>query len=189
MSVKGIRNLGLGATAVLAAMVCAGCGPKTGEARMDQVLSATGQQKDRVLPLAGHVTIDGGAPPNLAGKTRNRFLVLLYDTKKPEMIPEKWPHVEVDPNGDFKFSHYTSGDGVPPGNYVFVFAMLTDRKKKGLVGPDQLKNLYNDPEKNEKKPGFAIDHNAAKTDYSFDLATAGVEAASPGPKSVVLLRD
>ncbi len=101
------------------------------------------------------------------------------------MIPEKWPHAEVEPNGDFQFSHYGIGDGVPPGDYVFVFAILTDRKKKGLVGPDQLKNLYNDPEKNEKKEGFKIEHKSpGKTDYTFDLAVAGQEEATPGPKSV-----
>jgi hypothetical protein len=186
MSVKGIRNLRLGAAAVLAAMACVGCGPKSGEQRMDEVLSATGQQKDRVLPLAGHVTIDGGAAPV---NKRTRFVVLLYDLAKPQAIPEKWPHVFVEPNGDFQFSHYGIGDGVPPGNYVFVFAVLTDRKKKGLVGPDQLKNLYNDPEKNEKKPGFKIDHNGPKKDYSFDLAVAGQEEGTTGPKSVTLLRD
>ena len=186
MSVKGVRNLRLGAAAILAAMACVGCGPKSGEQRMDEVLSATGQQKDRVLPLGGHVTIDGGAPP--AGK-RLKLVVLLYNLALPEAIPEKWPHVEVEPSGDFKFSRYGIGDGVPPGNYVFVFALLTDRKKKGLVGPDQLKNLYNDPEKNATREGFKIDHNAAKTDYTFDLAVAGKEEATPGPKSVTLLRD
>ena len=53
MSVKGIRNLGLGAAAILAAMACVGCGPPTGEQRMDAVLKATGQTKDPVYPLAG----------------------------------------------------------------------------------------------------------------------------------------
>jgi len=186
MSVKGIRKLGLGVAAILAAMACVGCGPKSGEQRMDEVLKATGQQKDRILPLAGHVTIDGGAPPV---NKRLRLVALLYDLAKPQAIPEKWPQAVVQPNGDFQFSHYGIGDGVPPGNYVFVFALLTDRKKKGLVGPDELKNLYNDPEKNETKQGFKIDHNAGKTDYSFDLAVAGQEEATPGPKSVILLRD
>jgi hypothetical protein len=186
MSVKGVRNLRLGAAAILAAMACVGCGPKSGEQRMDEVLSATGQQKDRVHALAGRVTIDGGAPP--AGK-RLKLVVLLYNLALPQAIPEKWPQATVEPNGEFRFSHYGIGDGVPPGNYVFVFALLTDRKKKGLVGPDQLKNLYNDPEKNEKRPGFKIDHNGPKTDYSFDLVVAGQEEGTPGPKSVTMLRD
>jgi hypothetical protein len=188
MSVKGIRNFGLGAAAILAAMACVGCGPPTGEQRMDAVLKATGQTKDPVYPLAGHVTVDG-SPPSIAGK-RVRFIVKLYDLAKPIMIPEKWPRADVEPNGDFQFSHYGIGDGVPPGDYVFVFAILTDKKKKGLVGPDQLKNLYNDPEKNQNKQEFKIEHKApGKKDYSFNLAVAGQEEATPGPKSLVHLRD
>lgn len=188
MSVKVVRDFGLGAAAILAAMACVGCGPPTGEQRMEAVLKATGQTKDTVYPLAGHVTIDGGAP-NI-GNRRVKLIVLLYDPAKPQAIPEKWPHAEVEPSGDFEFSHYGIGDGVEPGNYVFVFTMLTDKKKKGLVGPDQLKNLYNDPERNEKREGFKIEHKApGKKDYTFDLAIAGQEQATPGPKAVTRLRN
>ena len=155
---------------------------------MDAVLKANGQQKDLIYPLAGHVTIDGGAP-NL-GKGRLRMVVLLYDLAKPDAVPEKWPSAQVEPSGDFQFSHYGVGDGVAPGNYVFVFTLLTDHKKKGLLGPDQLKNLYNDPAVNENKEGFKIEHKApGKRDYQIDLVTAGQEEATPGPKAVTRLRD
>ncbi len=88
------------------------------------------------------------------------------------------------------FSSYGIGDGVPPATYVVVFAVLTDKKKHGYVGPDELKNLYNDPEKNEKIPEFKIDHKApGKTDYDFNLKVAGNENPTPGPKALTSIHD
>ncbi len=83
-----------------------------------------------------------------------------YNVSKPDEKPHRRPHVAAEPDGSFSFSSYGIGDGVPPATYVVVFAVLTDKKKHGYVGPDELKNLYNDPEKNEKIPEFKIDHKA-----------------------------
>ena len=52
---------------------------------------------------------------------------------------------------------------------------------RGYVGPDQLKNLYNDPDTNGQNPDFRIEHKPpGKKDYHFDLAVAGKEPAQPG---------
>ena len=57
--------------------------------------------------------------------------------------------------------------------------MLADTKR-GLLGPDQLKNLYNDPDKNKSIPEFHIDHKApGRKDYVFDLKLAGKEPVEP----------
>jgi hypothetical protein len=69
---------------------------------------------------------------------------------------------------------------------VFTFAQLNYRKKEGYVGPDGLKNLFNDPEKNVDKPDFKIEHKApGRKNYVFDLRTIGEEEATPGPKALI----
>ena len=51
----------------------------------------------------------------------------------------------------------------------------------GFVGPDQLMNLYSDPDTNGQIPEFKIDHKPpGKKDYAFNLAVAGKEPAEPG---------
>jgi hypothetical protein len=74
--------------------------------------------------------------------------VLLYDFDRPKGGIKTWPVTVADPDGHFAFSFAGLGDGRPPGS--FVFAVLDDLKKKGKVGPDRLKNLYNDPERERK---------------------------------------
>jgi hypothetical protein len=189
MFVKDVLGVKLAAVVFVSATVCIGCGPASPEQRIDTELKATGKGKTLVYPLAGHVTIDGGAPTDV-GKGRSNLMVMLYDPSTPDNVPERWQKAEVQPSGDFQFSHYGVGDGVPGGTYVVVFVQLNDKKKKGFIGPDRLKNLYNDPEKNEKVPEFKIEHKKpGKTDYEFDLAVAGKDEGTTGPKSVTKLRD
>ena len=68
-----------------------------------------------------------------------------------------------------------------------LFAQLIYDPRMGFFGPDGLKNLYNDPEINSKKPEFLIDHQApGKTDYTFNLSVAGgTPPEAPGPKAFV----
>jgi hypothetical protein len=70
---------------------------------------------------------------------------------------------------------------------VMLFAQLGYNPRMGFFGADGLKNLYNDPDVNSKKPEFVIDHRAhGKTDYSFNLSVAGeTPPAAPGPKAFV----
>jgi hypothetical protein len=67
-----------------------------------------------------------------------------------------------------------------------TIAQLKSRGKRGFYGPDELQNLYNDPEVNAKKPEFSIDHKApGKSDYQFDLKIAGVEPVkTPGANAM-----
>ncbi|HEX4072436.1 MAG TPA: hypothetical protein VHX68_14745, partial [Planctomycetaceae bacterium] len=67
------------------------------------------------------------------------------------------------------------------------FAELRHNSRMGFFGPDGLKNLYNDPDVNSKKPEFVIDHQApGKTDYTFNLSVAGeAPPSAPGPKAFV----
>ena len=85
---------------------------------------------------------------------------MLYDLSKPNAAPRQRPHVDADSDGFFPILELWDRRREPAGTYVIVFAVPTDKKKHGYVGPDELKNLYNDPEKNEKIPEFKIDHKA-----------------------------
>ena len=43
-----------------------------------------------------------------------------------------------------------------------------------FVGPDGLKNLYNDPQKNRNEKEFVVEvQSPGKTDYEFALSVAG----------------
>ena len=52
-------------------------------------------------------------------------------------------------------------------------------------GPDGLKNLYNDPDKNKDIKEFVVEvTEPGRTDYEFSLSAAGKDTATPGPHSV-----
>jgi hypothetical protein len=188
MSVKSLAGSALGVVAL--ALCCVGCGPPSPQQRINTELERTGQKLVAVAPLSGRVTIDGQPPSSILKDKSQKLVVMLYDLSKPTAALRQRPHVNADPDGSFRFSSYGIGDGVPPATYVVVFAVLTDKKKHGYVGPDELKNLYNDPEKNEKIPEFKIDHKApGKTDYEFNLKLAGNESSTPSSKALTSISD
>jgi hypothetical protein len=170
------------------ASLAIGCG--NGEQTAEQALQAQLKQanieRHAVFPLAGRVTIDGKPP----GSDTNVMVVMLNDVTKPDVPIKGRPYATCEPNGDFTFSTYLGGDGVEPGEYIATFAMLAD-SKGGPVGPDQLKNLYNDPEKNKDISEFHLDHKQpGRKDYAFDLKLAGKDAVeSPGKFALTGLGD
>jgi hypothetical protein len=86
-------------------------------------------------------------------------------------------------DGSFRFTE----DGIRPGHYVLLFAVLKRKGQGNFVGPDQLNNLYNDPDVNAKDfPQFVIDHQKpGKKDYQFNLEVAGkAPVASPSSHAV-----
>jgi hypothetical protein len=161
------------------ALLVAGCSHRqTADEALDATLSNMGVSRTKVFPLAGKVTVDG-KPPQLAQR-RQKMFVILNDPAKPDVQPLERPFVECNAEGEFAFRTYDMRDGVKPGNYVLTFAELIDAGKRGYLGPDGLKNLYNDPDKAE----FPIAHQEpGRTDYVFDLKIDGREPAPPGPRS------
>jgi hypothetical protein len=188
MPAKSLAGLALGVVAL--ALCCVGCGPPNPQQRINAELERTGQKLAAVAPLSGRVTIDGQPPSSILKDKSQKLVVMLCDVSKPDQRPDHRPHVNANPDGSFRFASYGIDDGVPPATYVFVFAVLTDQRKQGYVGPDELKNLYNDPEKNEKIPDFKIDHKApGKSDYEFNLKLAGNENPTPGSKALTSIND
>jgi hypothetical protein len=168
--------------------VLLGCGGtlSSGQA-LNNALATAAIAKEQVYPLAGTVTIDG-APPQL-GK-RDSLVVMLNDPDMLDVPSLKKKYVQTDQEGAFSFSTYTQNDGFKAGKYVLTFAILKDRSKIGMVGPDKLNNLYNDPDANSKVAALVIDHQApGKSDYTFNLEVSGKEPTTPGPHALTRLVD
>jgi len=130
------------------------------------------------FPLAGKVKIDARAPGE--GAT---VVVMLNGDVGGKVEP---CCAFCKPDGTFRFD-----GGHSPGRFVITIARL--RMRKGVkwteyLGPDRLRNLYNDPDKNAQCPEFVIDHQApGKTDYLFDLKVAGTPPVQPGANALIHL--
>jgi hypothetical protein len=130
------------------------------------------------------VTIDGESWDN----PKEFYLyVLLTDPQHPEIRPRFVTRCNDD--GSFDFKTYLSGDGVPVGKYVVTFVQLHPKNPRVrqfgparlYIGPDGLKNLYNDPEKNKDISEFVVSvQEPGRDDYKFDLKVAGRDPAAPG---------
>jgi hypothetical protein len=166
-----------------AAFLAFGCKRADNES-VDAFLKQAGPNRPDVYPLAGKVTIDG-QPPQFARPLR--LVVMLNDPSNP--ILTKRPIRQCNDEGKFAFGTYRKQDGVPVGTYVVTFAVLK-LTPQGFVGPDELKNLYNDPDKNALVPEFKIVHQPpGKTDCVFDLKIADqTPVEAPGPNALTELR-
>jgi len=184
------RALGLKVlTAVLLfAVMLSGCSRrKSAEQLVDQFFQDNPTAKRfNLARFAGRVTIDGMPPEK---KPNTRLFILLNDPEHPERLPTR--HMEVADDGTFSFMTYLSGDGVPVGKYIVEFAQLhaprVVAQRGGLggrlyKGPDDLKNLYNDPDKNKEIKDFIVDvQPPGRNDYEFNLAVAGKDpVVAPG---------
>ena len=151
--------------------------------RLDSQLQSLKIKKEALGKFAGKVTIDSQPPSVPRGKA---LIVMLYDPKNPEKHVQ---YAACRKDGNFSFYTYTTGDGVRLGSYVVLFAELTASRQRGLVQPDVLKNLYNDPDKNGQNKDFVITVDAqGKTDYDFNLQLVGKEPGTEGPHSVKEIR-
>jgi hypothetical protein len=175
------QNFALLASSAL--LLSSGCfGSRSADQALTNALAQAGQQKEPIYPLAGNVTIDG-QPPHF--EKHEALIVMLNEPEKLDTPPTTRRYVETTPSGEFSFSTYEPRDGTKPGKYILTFAILREKGKFGLIGPDKLNNLYNDPDKNSSIPELTIDHQApGKSGYSFNLEVAGKEPASPGPRAI-----
>ncbi len=160
--------------AAICSLVLAGCGRSVD--REEQAYRDTGLARVPVGQVSGVVTVDGAAPAPFT-------LVMLADPLKPDAAVLR---TTCDSEGRFAFTSYDSGDGVPPGKYVVLFAQFNVGRPLGTFEPpDLMKNLYNDPDKNASKPEFQITVELpGRTDYRFDLTVAGEPPGAPGLHAV-----
>jgi hypothetical protein len=189
MDDNAVRTSGLLAAVALLGLFLGGCGSgtQTADQALNKALETTGGAKENVGKFAGIVTIDG-KPPGSMGFVRT--LVILWDPQKSATAKTPPAYVPCGEDGKFEFNTYGPGDGVPTGSYVLCFAQLKaglglGGRERGWKGPDQLKNLYNDPDKNKDNKEFVVDISSpGKTDWDFNLEVTGKEAvANPGPNA------
>jgi hypothetical protein len=179
-----IGALGMGTALAVLCLAAAGCNKtQTPQQALDSQLQTLHVQKEPLGQFAGRVTIDS-QPPNVPrGKA---LVVMLYDPKNPE---KRLKYAVCRKDGNFSFYTYTAGDGVRLGSYVVLFAELTAARRAGLLSPDGLKNLYNDPDKNAQNKDFVVTVDApGKADYDFNLQLAGKDPGTPGPHAVKEIR-
>ena len=182
-----IAASGLAAAVAVCSLPLAGCGKtQSTQQAIDAQLDALNLPRANLAPFAGKVMIDGQAPELKRGKV---LLVILYDQKNPDK--NKPPLYAVcKKDGSFEFYRYVAGDGAPVGSYVVLFAELNASRRQGMLGPDGLNNLYDDPDKNVQNPDFVVElAPPGKTDYVVNLEIAGKQAvSSPGPHAVTQIR-
>jgi hypothetical protein len=179
---------------LVAASVFSGCTGSSQGPRQDELQQAAkGATQTPAAKLAGHVSIDGQPPDK-----DTRLFVILSDPAHLQ-LPKEGPKyfTACDPEGNFAFTTYLKGDGAPLGKYVVTFAQLHTPKGNGphgmgrgmlardYLGPDGLKNLYSDPEKNKDEKEFNIEvAEPGKSDYEFNLSVAGKDSVTPGQYAV-----
>jgi hypothetical protein len=149
---EAIRFVGLKSILVIG-LFALGCGAGT-DKREKQLQKELGETPQRLANLAGKVTVDG-APP--AFGSEHPVQVILYDLKNPPTPANPPLYTLCSDDGSFKFMARATESGVPEGSYVVLFAALKHARVGAYREPDALKNLYNDPDKNQEDPNFKID--------------------------------
>jgi hypothetical protein len=190
--------------AFMAAITC-GCDRSTNSGVTSEDFFKTAESpKNPLAKFSGKVSIDGQPP-----RKDCKLFVILTDPKHLDensrgMLPNYFAACDAD--GKFGFSTYIRHDGLSiRGKYVVTFVELHPYGRSGPTGgkalrgspathdagarygrPDELKNLYSDPDKNIKDPKFLLDlQPPGRDDYHFDLVVAGKEPiAHPAPHAV-----
>jgi hypothetical protein len=175
----------------------AGCNhAPTEEDSVSEYFKTSKTKRVPVAKFAGHVSIDGQPPAQGA-----HLFVILNNPEHLEKPGKGFPKyvAKCDAEGNFAFTTYVTGDGVPQGKYLLTFVEFRASKRKegrsmggmrpglqqGFGGPDELKNLYNDPEKNKGDQTFLVDlTESGRTNLDFNLAVAGKDGGPPSEYSV-----
>lgn len=177
-----MRRRGLKPLALLASMaIFGGCGTRpAGQALEKQYKDNPQLQRATLAKFAGKVTVDGNPPGQGAV-----ILVILNDPKTPSQRNQPRQYTACAADGTFEFSTNLKGDGTLVGSYVVTFVELHPHGNQGYLPPDELKNLYNDPDKNATNPEFHVELTPpGKTDYAFALKLAGEHSVDqPGAKA------
>jgi len=176
-----------------------GCNENQLDRAADEQAKEIGFAQQNLAKLVGRVTVDGQPP---AAETS--LVVILNDPQHLDATANgKRPEVFTVCSGQGDFAIMTK-----PGKYILTFVALHQAEmprgerpvgrglgpsgpmsRGNLLPPDELKNLYNDPDKNAKEEKFKLDLKLpGQEGYQVDLALAGKDpVATPGPNAVTLL--
>lgn len=96
-------------------------------------------------PVKGKVTVDGQPPGS-------GIQILCHPDTGPDAEHPTASSTETDADGVFAISTYTSGDGMPVGNYTLTFTWQEyNIISRSYSGKDKLNDRYSDPEKSTFK--------------------------------------
>jgi hypothetical protein len=190
------------AAGIVLLAILAGCTGQSSQQAIDKQIADNPQfKKANVVKFSGRVAVDAQPP----AKGFKLFVILNDPQHLDEAAHATMPklYATCDDNGGFAFSTNGKEDGVPAGKYVVTFVELklpnpsegTHFHGPKLRGgarlphyepPDELKNLYNDPDKNAKNDLFNLNlEPPGKDDYQFDLAVLSKDpVATPGANAV-----
>ncbi len=124
-------------------------------------VACNSQTRIPTFPVSGKVLVNGKPAPDL----------FVYFHPTPKKNDQSFtPYAQTDENGDFKLNTFTSGDGVPAGDFLVVFEW---REKSGTFknqfnGPDRLEGKYSKPETSTFKVTIT---NQSTTLDPFELKT------------------
>ena len=90
-------------------------------------------------PVKGQVTVDGEAPGS-------GIQIQCHPAAGPDAEHPTASSTETDAEGVFAISTYTSGDGIPAGDYALTFTWQEYNViSRSYGGKDKLNGRYNDP--------------------------------------------
>lgn len=105
--------------------------------------SCAGEEKPfrkEVIPVTGQVQVDGQSPGSPV--QIEAHFVGQADTEHPTLSTAM-----TDANGNFVFSTYETGDGLPPGEYQLTVSWREfNAVSSSFGGPDKLNGRYSKPE-------------------------------------------
>lgn len=159
---------------LIALVFASGCGPnvESDQERLKRLVPNAAQ----TTKVTGKVTVDGAPVKDI--------LVTLHNPKQSGKAQR--PNARTREDGTFQISTYLEGDGAPPGEYHVTLEWLTFQSIGAQwIGPDKLKNQYNDP----KSTPFHVTVTDAPLEIPpFELKVEGVASpkadATAGKKAI-----
>jgi hypothetical protein len=102
-----------------------------------------GPYQKETIPVSGRIVVDGKPP----GST---IQILAHEKGGMDKEHPTVTQGTAAEDGTFSMTTYTTGDGMPPGEYVLTFTWQEFRPfSMSYGGPDKLKGRYSDPKKSE----------------------------------------
>lgn len=143
-----------------------GCSGESAQTRLNQAIP----NREIVVPVSGTLLLDGEPKADLTVRLVPKAAAAPTNTN---------PRAITDDEGNFRFTTYLDGDGVPPAEYLVLVEHLSKVGSSGWTGPDKLNNLYN----HLTAPATMIEvvEGAPVKELELDLKVAGLPPKSPPP--------
>ena len=136
---------------ILAVALFAGCG--SGESADVRLKAMYKGDLKTVVPVGGSVTVDGQPGTDVVAYLHSSKGGLPINTSL------------TDEEGNFSWSTYVPGDGLPPGDYKVTFKRFVNARKE--KGDDLLKGRYSNPMSSKFELKVKEDEGEMTADYAL----------------------